>query len=163
MLARGYDENDILGFYVLRYLPQAIREREIDDAADERLEGLVKRQLERNRQRLAIESPGLQTFGQWRNWYLTSQGKPIGRDFDPEETGPSIDGRFRSNAIAAAIGKARDAHLHTMIVDHLNKRQSVLVVFGGSHLMLQRPALDAALGKPCYVGATLARAKEKCR
>jgi len=35
----------------------------------------------------------------------------------------------------------------------LNAGETLLVVFGRSHLMIQRPALDAMLGRPCYVGS----------
>ena len=37
---------------------------------------------------------------------------------------------------------------------------TVLVVFGGSHLMILRPALDAMLGQPCYVGSELSSTAE---
>jgi hypothetical protein len=40
----------------------------------------------------------------------------------------------------------------------LNAGETLLVVFGASHLMIHRPALDAMLGSPCYTGSELSSA-----
>jgi hypothetical protein len=61
------------------------------------------------------------------------------------------------------VSRARDAWLHDLVVAHLNAGETVLVVFGGSHLVIHRPALDGVLGPPCYVGAALERAAASCR
>ena len=102
-------------------------------------------------------------FPEWAAWYQALNGRPIGAGFTTEEAGPLADGRFGTNRIAAAISRARDAYLHELVIAHLNDRESVLVVFGGSHLMIHRPALDAVLGPPCYVGTALACAASTCR
>ncbi len=159
----GVSPVDLLGFYVLRYIPQAIREREIDDAADPRLKLIVEQQLARNRQHLSIAQTVLPTYDAWAEWYRTLQGKPIGKIFDPEETGPLVAGPFRSNTIAHAVSRARDTHLHKLAIEHVNAKESVLVIFGGSHLMIQRPAFDAVLGQPCYFGPDIVHSLAVCR
>jgi hypothetical protein len=160
--ANGISEKDLLGFYVLRNVPQWIGERELKDASDPRLAALVKKALARQRDRLQMSVDTLSDYPEWLAWYEETNGKPLNASFDTEEVGPLADGRLGTNRIAYAVSRARDAYLHRLIVDHLNSRENVLVVFGGSHLMIHRPALDAVLGSPCYSGTDVRRAATTC-
>ncbi|HEV2567637.1 hypothetical protein [Sphingomonas sp.] len=162
VLAAKLRESDLLGFYVLRSIPQWISERKIADAADVRLKPLVEAELAKRRTALQLPGSVLATHEDWTDWYRRLNGKPLGQDFDTEEVGPLADGRFATNRIAYAVSRARDAHLHRLIIDHLNAGKSVLVVFGASHLLIHRPALDAVLGKPCYVGTVLTQGVAVC-
>ncbi|MFC7499039.1 hypothetical protein ACFQRC_07365 [Enterovirga sp. GCM10030262] len=162
VLAQGFPLEDLLGFYTLRSVPQWVREQKIENAGDPRLRALVEEELTQNRTRLALEPTVLPAYADWASWYQTRNGKPIGPAFANEEVGPLADGPFGSNKIAAAISRARAAYLHELVISHLNAGETVLVVFGGSHLMIHRPALDAVVGPPCYAGADL-RAALNCR
>jgi hypothetical protein len=162
LLAQRFSEADLLGFYVLRSIPQWIGERKIDHAADPRLEALVTTALARNRELLQLPPAVLPDHARWAAWYQALNRKPIGADFVTEEVGPLADGRFGTNRIAYAISLARDAYLHELIVTHLKARKSVLVVFGASHLMIHEPALRAVLGRACYKGADLAQSLRAC-
>lgn len=163
LFARGISGEDLLGFYVLRNIPQWVREKKIADAADAKLATLIDAALATNRETLQLSAETLPDFAAWSAWYARINGKPIGTDFVTEEVGPLSDGSFGSNRIAYAISRARAAYLHDLVVEHLNRRRSVLVVFGASHLMIHRPALDAVLGPPCYFGADMAQAAANCR
>lgn len=163
VLAEGLSGADLLGFYVLRTVPQWIGERQIVDAGDTRLRPLAEAALARNRAALQLSADVLTGYAEWAEWYEGLNRKPLGADFATEEIGPLADGKFGTNRIAFAVSRARDAYLHKLIVRHLNAGESVLVVFGGSHFMIQRPALDAAIGQPCYVGTQLVRAPSSCR
>lgn len=158
----GITDRDLLGFYVLRNLPQWIAERELTNAADPRLQSLVEKALVRQRERLQIPPSTLPDYVAWLIWYSMTNGKPLATSFDTEEVGPLADGRFGTNRIAYAVSRARDAYLHHLIIDHINVGENVLVVFGGSHLMIHRPALDAVFGRPCYDGRDLQLAKKAC-
>ena len=163
VLAQGVSPEDLLGFYVLRSIPQWIGEGKIEHAGDPRLRVLVEEELVRSRARLSADPTIFTGYDRWAGWYETLNGRPIGPAFVNEEVGPLYDGAFASNRIAFAISRARDAHLHEQIVAQLRANKTVLVVFGGSHLMIQRPAIDAALGRPCYTGASLRDAPAACR
>jgi len=126
------------------------------------LRALVDQELRRARTALDLESAVLPDFSSWVSWYRTLKGKPLAADFTTEEVGPLHDGSFGTNKIAAAVSRARDAFLHEVIIRHLQAGNTVLVVFGGSHLMIQRPAFDAALGLPCYAGTNLEEAPARC-
>ena len=159
----GVNDRDLLGFYVLRTLPQWIGEREIKDPADPRLSSLVETALARQRDILKVPASTLRGYAEWAAWYQTTNRKPLTASFTTEEVGPLADGSFGTNKIAYAVSRARDGYLHRLIIDHLNARQTVLVVFGGSHLMIHRAALDAVLGAPCYTGNDLKLAVRTCR
>jgi hypothetical protein len=163
VLAEGMSDADLLGFYVLRNVPQWIGERKIEDAGDTHLKPLVEAALAKSRAALQLPAAVLAGYAEWTEWYEGLNRKRIGVGFATEEVGPLADGKFGTNRIAFAISRARDAYLHKLIISHLNAGESVLVVFGESHLIIQRPALDAAIGQPCYVGTELRRTALTCR
>ena len=163
VVATGFSAEDLLGFYVLRNIPQWIGERNIADAGDARLQPLVADALTKNRERLKIPATVLAGYSEWAAWYQAVNGKAISAAFVTEEVGPLSNGPFGTNKVAYAVSRARDAHLHRLIIEKLNAKKSVLVVFGGSHLIIHRPALDAVLGKPCYEGVELSLADDACR
>lgn len=162
LFARGVSSEDLLGFYVLRNIPQWIREQKIDHAADPRLVPLVEAALARDRATLQLSANTLRDFKAWAAWYERLNDKPIGENFVTEEVGPLADGSYGSNAVAFAVSRERAVYLHNLVIRHLNREEGVMVVFGASHLMIHRPALDAALGAPCYAGTDMAQAKVDC-
>lgn len=160
MLSQGFSEDDLLGFYTLRTVPQWMREQRI--AGPEDPGAPIEAELEDNRRRLGLAASRLPNVEAWRRWYEATNGKPFGRSFVLEEVGPLADGRFATNLIAAGVGRARDAFLLETIARHVNAGESIIVVFGASHFMMLRPALDRMLGEPCYVGADLGSAPNRC-
>lgn len=161
--AQGVSPEDVLGFYVLRNIPQWIAEGKLQSAADGALQQLVVKALTQNREKLQLQPSVLPTFDAWTKWYKALNAKPIDGTFATEEVGPLADGRFGTNKIAYAVSRVRDAYLHELIIKHLNQQESVLVVFGGSHLMIHLPALESVVGRPCYLGADLRIAAARCR
>lgn len=162
-VGEGISGTDLLGLYVLRNIPKWIGERKIAHAGDPRLKPLVEAVLATDRAALQLPPNVLADYSAWESWYQRLNGKPLGPSFVTEETGPLADGKFGTNRVAFVVSRARDAYLHKLIIGHLNASESVLVVFGGSHLMIHRPALDAVIGKPCYVGTQLTLAALICR
>ena len=155
LTSQGMSTEDVLGFYTLRTVPQWLREQKIASADDAHTHTLIDAELAHNRERLALPATILPSYAAWAEWYERTNGKAFGTTFELEEGGPLADGRYGSNRIAAAISRSRDAFLLDAIAERLNAGESVLVVFGASHLMILRPALDAMLGQPCYVGSEL--------
>jgi hypothetical protein len=155
LTSRGVAAADLVGFYTLRSVPQWLRERQIASTDDTHLPALIETELARNRERLGVPATVLPDTGAWMQWYERTNGKPFGSGFELEEAGPLADGAYGSNRVATAVARSRDAFLLQTIADHLNEGESVLVVFGESHLMILRPALDAMLGRACYVGDDL--------
>jgi hypothetical protein len=160
--AAGVTETAALGFYTLRTIPQWVREHKITGAGDPALAALLDGELAKNRARLGVAPDLLPDAEAWKRWYLATNHRHDLAEFDPEEAGPRTDGDFPTNRIAAEIGRARDGFLLEQIAKHLNAGEDLVVVYGGSHLMILRPALDAMLGAPCYFGADLAQAARAC-
>lgn len=162
VLAAGFSDEDLLGFYTLRSIPQWMREERVSGADDPAVMTLIEADLRRNRERLGLEDTLFPDFEAWRRWYEATNLKAFGSDFQLAETGPLADGVYGSNAVAAAISRARAAFLQERVADHLNAGESLMVVYGLSHLMIHRAALDRMLGSPCYVGETMADAARAC-
>lgn len=162
VLAAGYSDADLLGFYTLRMIPPWIRERRIAGPDDAAVPAMIEAELAYNRSSLGLEDAVLDGFEAWSAWYEATNGKAFGADFELQEVGPRADGAYGSNAIAVAISQARAAFLQERIADHLNAGENLMVVYGGSHLMIHRPALDVMLGEPCYVGDQMAVAARAC-
>jgi hypothetical protein len=158
LTSRGISADDVLGFYTLRTIPQWLRERQIATPDDIQITALIDAELARNRERLGLSAKILPGYAAWADWYARTNGKVFGAKFELEETGPLADGRYGSNRIAAAISRSRDTFLLDAIAERLNAGETLLVVFGRSHLMIQRPALDAMLGPPCYAGSEVSSA-----
>ncbi len=158
----GVKSEDVLGFYVLRVIPQWLRDGSLTSTRDPRLANLVEQQLARSARDLGLADQPLSGFASWAQWYRSTNGKPIDAGIDIEEAGPLSDGPWPTNRIASAISKARDAHVLHFVNDQISGGQSALVVFGGSHALILRPALDQGLGQPCYVGSDVSKAKQRC-
>lgn len=162
LLARGFELEDLLGFYTMRTVPQWIREQKIMGPDDSRTTRLIEAELEHNRARLQAPADVLPNYTSWAQWYERTNGKTFGASFQLEETAPLADGGYTSNKISEAIGRIRDEFLLELIARHLSSRERVLVVFGASHLMLLRTALSSMLGAPCYEGDDLQAARARC-
>jgi len=162
VLAAGYSDADLLGFYTLRMLPQWIRERRITGADDAAAPAMIEAELAYNRTSLGLEGGSLDDFEAWAAWYEATNAKPFGAAFELQEVGPRADGAYGSNAVAVAISQARAAFLQERIASHLNAGESLMVVYGGSHFMIHRPALAVMLGEPCYVGDEMEVAARAC-
>jgi hypothetical protein len=160
--AVGISDADVLGFYTLRSIPQWVRERKITSAADSTLGPLIEKDLGSNRKRLALPPNLIVNCDEWLQWYLQINKRKSVAEFETEEVAPLADGAYPTNRIASAIGRARDGFLLELIAHHLNAKSDVIVVFGGSHLMILRPALEAMVGPACYIGDNIETALARC-
>jgi hypothetical protein len=158
----GTDPRDVLGFYVLRVIPQWLRDGTLVSTRDPKLAMQVEKQLLRSARDLGLENNVFSGFVAWADWYRNANGKSVEAGIDVEEVGPLADGRWATNRIATSIAKARDTHLLSIISGQVSERKSVVVVFGGSHALILRPAFDEGFGPPCYVGSDISDAKRRC-
>lgn len=153
VLARGFSARDLLGFYFVRQLPQLYRE------------GCLEKHTVRERyaQYMRSQAPeaGLEaaaegfTFDRFTEWYRERNGRSFdAAAFDVRRVGgsatqvtaPIADGPCLTQHISAVVGDVRDRFIIGVIAEQLNAHGHVAIVYGGSHLATQRPALDAMLG-----------------
>lgn len=159
----GVSDEDLLGFYVLRVVPQWLVQRQITDLANENATELINQQLARSRSELGLSADVLPDADSWRLWRLAKNRRADPHRLDVEEAGPLSDGPWPTSRIGAAISRARDTHLYRLIEAQLRRARSVMVVFGGSHALIQLPALQMLLGPPCYRGSEPVDALKTCR
>jgi hypothetical protein len=158
----GVSDQDLLGFYVLRVVPQWVSQKKFVDLKSSSATDLINRQLDRSRKDLGLQADLLEGADGWRRWRLLRNQGANPNIVDMEEAGPLADGAWPTNQIAASISRARDAHLYEVIKQQLNKYGSVMVVYGGSHALIQYPALTTLLGRPCYRGTNVEAVSLSC-
>jgi hypothetical protein len=158
----GVTDEDLLGFYVLRVVPQWVSQKEFDDLESAKASELIDDMLDLSRQELKLGPELLNDAGAWRRWRLSRNPQAHPKMVDIEEAGPLVDGPWPTSRIAASISRARATHLYDLIKAQLAEQGSVTVVFGDSHALIQYPALTALLGKPCYRGTLPADAQRLC-
>ena len=159
---RGVSDEDLLGFYVLRVIPQWLSQREFDDLKSTRATALIDEQLARSRAELKLSPDLLPDATAWRRWRLERNVGASPSRIDIEEAGPLADGPWKTSQVGAAISRARDTHLFELTRAELAKHRSVLVVFGGSHALIQLPALQGLMGAPCYRGDNVQSIPKSC-
>lgn len=142
---QGYDKKDLVGFYLVRKVPQWKRQKKLKRTE---IEKLAAEQFERYRKRI---DPKLDfTFEDFKRWYSSKMSKP--KDYtefannDPAPHG-GPDATYVQK-ISNRVTFARDVTLVKRIEESLSKHDRVLVVYGGSHFIDLEPALTKAMGHP---------------
>jgi hypothetical protein len=146
LLAAGFTPEDVLGFYVTRQIPQWERDgtllQKSFDTAYLNFRDTFGRKLE-------LDAGVLPTPESFREWFAKKNGEIFhARDVGTETVAPYVDGTVFTQKMSAVVGKVRDQHVVRVIDDMLEKKKSILVIFGASHYLTQRPALEATLGAP---------------
>lgn len=143
----GYSEVDILGFYMVRQIPQMKRRNEFSAAS---FPYECERFLKRYRKRLGFAGTfGYQDFKEWYARHMTSPKSFL----DIENNDPAPHGGKDATyiqKISHHVGLARDRMIVSRIENMMNRFDRVLIIYGGSHYLLQENALVDSLGKPKF-------------
>lgn len=143
----GYDKADLIGFYLLRKIPQWKRQNKNNKAE---IENLATEQLERYRNRI---DPNISfSMKEFKAWYSTKVKSPKNYyDITNTDAAPNggPDATFLQK-ISNRVTFARDLSLLNKIESSLSSYNRVLVVYGGSHFINIEPALTKALGQPLF-------------
>lgn len=151
---QGLTVQDLLGFHIVRILPQWIRHQQIKDHTDGRVRPLYQAYAERfvASLDLTLDDLGdLRSFDGFKSWYQQTNGVAYDTHFRPQDSAPSSTQNRRTNQISDMVGHVREAHIVGVIADAMNTYRRVLVVYGASHHTVQEPALTAMFGEPSYV------------
>ncbi|HAR44097.1 MAG TPA: hypothetical protein DCS07_15935 [Bdellovibrionales bacterium] len=146
-LKGGLSGDDLVGFYFVRQVPQWFREKKLPKASPDVLyRGFSQLTcLDFN-----IPKDKCLSFDSFKGWYSTANNKDFLTGFESEEAAPIRDGKYKTQRIAAQLGRIRDRSILNAIITVLKKHKSVLVVYGGGHFATQLDALTDVLGKPTY-------------
>lgn len=145
---QGYDDQDVLGFYLTRQIPQWIRQKE--ERAD-LLEKKAPAFIAHYCKTFEIESKKCPTLGQIKEWYQKKNNKNLGLVVTTEDVAPRVDGSLFTHKISSSIGSIRDRFTLELIQTSLRKYKRVAVIYGGSHYMTLRKSLESSMRPPHQV------------
>ncbi len=149
MIQKGYAELDLLYFYFVRAIPQLSRNGSLKS---ESIENLFQRTIKRDLKDLEITSdaPNYDDFLKWYRQKNKIEFKV--NEISYEITAPLLDGTLFTQKLSAAVGQLRDYSMAETIAEMLNRFDTVLVVFGGSHWAPQAKIFEDWFGKPKEIG-----------
>ncbi len=149
---KGISPVDLLGFYIVRQIPQLIRSKSLSDHRDPRLENeifnIVGSFAQSTQMPIEVfnQIDGLEPF---LKWYQTTNGLDFYESFRVEDAWPAsaVAEPRETNRLSDLVADARDQHIIGIIQDAVASHKTVMVVYGGSHHTVHAPALDAAFPK----------------
>lgn len=146
LVTKGYLEQDLLGFYMVRKIPQYKREGN-SAPLDEKLIGP---RLEKYKKNMGASVQ----FGyrEFLKWYAEKRDhekkiEELGTDDSAPNGGA---GATYFQKLSNIINLIRDQTVVARIENMMNRYQRVLVIYGSSHLLTEEPALIGSLGQPVY-------------
>lgn len=143
----GFADEDLLGFYLVRQIPQLKRQEKFDVKEFPKVADQLLMQF-----KMKILSDVRFDFDDFKSWYSAHMSRP--KSFlDIENDDPAPNGGADSTyiqRISNKVGLIRDRHIVATIEKMLSKFDRVMIVYGGSHLLTQEKALIEAMGIPKY-------------
>lgn len=149
----GIGATDVIGFYVLRQLPQMVRAGDVDGPNDPRMAGVIADLVPYFAQDAGLSPDAvadIDTLPEFATWYAALNGSTFAQSNTSYDVSPSsnIPAPKPTNRIADTVADARDAFILKRIEEALAEHDEVLIVYGGSHQTVQDPSLRAAFGAP---------------
>jgi hypothetical protein len=141
----GISARDLLFFYAVRWIPTWRSERRLDK---EHLDARIQEAMIKDAAGLGVSPvPGFAEFKAWYDAHAPG-GRPL-VDFAYNDYAPVAgDGAAYFQKISARVNRAREENIVEQIGALVHKYDRVLVIFGHSHLLIERRALERMLGKP---------------
>lgn len=146
---KGYSDQDILAFYVLRAYVSTWKDRCLPE---NELENVANNYLETNSRFQHLPSERRINFQQFKQWFDRNNiGKKSYKEFDDYDIAPlAWASATPFQEISHAIGEVREQHLDALIATKLAEHDRVMVVYGNGHFSKSRKVFEHALGKPEY-------------
>lgn len=141
---------DLLGFYIVRQIPQLIRREQINDANDPRLTDEIFSMVGSFSDATGVPIKNLEAvdgLANFRNWYEAINGVSFTENYRNTDSWPGVtssSGPRATNTISTKVADARDHHIIGVIDAALRESNTIIVVYGASHHTIQEPALKAA-------------------
>ncbi len=141
MAKLGFGRRDLFNFFFARRIPQYRREGRLGEP----LPVLYAEYLKSNP---IFQGDGF-TFEGFEAWYLERNAKKFDlASFDDDEVAPKGGGAFYTQRLSAAINLVRNRFAVQLLAEKLTVHRTVMIVYGASHFLMERRALERTLGKP---------------
>ncbi len=149
----GVGAVDLVGFYMLRQLPQMVRAEQIETVDGPGMETAVTQLAPYFADQIGLQAEeveSIDTLPEFQTWYAGFNDRPFDDVLSGRDSVPSsqLEDPAPSNFVSDVVADARDTFILDTIADALDDCDHVVIVYGGSHHTVQDPALRAAFGAP---------------
>lgn len=143
---KGYSDEDVIGFYTVRQVPQWVREKE-------NKKDLLKRKIPpfANHYCKLFSITSCPSYSDITNWYKRKLGHELVPDVPNEEVAPYSDGTLFTQKMSSDVGYIRDHFTLNILQQMVQKYKKVAVVYGAGHFLTLRKSFDASFGEPTFV------------
>lgn len=137
----GYGRRDLFNFFFARRIPQYRREGRFGAEPSVLYAEYLK------------ASPLFRdddfSYEDFLAWYRERNGKEFEpAAFEEDEVAPKGKGALFTQRLSAAVNLVRNRFTVRLLGELLGRHRKVVIVYGGSHFLMERRALERALGKP---------------
>ncbi len=143
LIQAGYTELDVIGFFLIRQIPQWKRQKQTDSV---KLEEFAPDYIKNSCRKIRLKK--CPTFFAVKKWYKDINNKDLTSQVNKEDAAPYLDSRIFTQRISGTIGRIRDMYTVDVIEKILVEYKTVLVIYGASHFMTTSPVFEKALGHP---------------
>jgi hypothetical protein len=141
-----YSLEDIVFFYFTQEIPQYIKEKKTDSI--DGLDSLFSQFLSSS-----FPSVNSLSFSSYKQWIRRIFGKDLTfEDLTSSQLTAPVKGGTLLQRISSEISAKRDKNILSLIERSLKKYPKILVIYGHSHYLTQKDALEEVLGKPFCSG-----------
>ncbi|MBU4568890.1 MAG: hypothetical protein KJ833_07990, partial [Alphaproteobacteria bacterium] len=145
----GMSAADVFGYYIVRLVPQWMRSETLSATDDDALDTEIRSYAPQFAKDAGIEIDALAEVGTletFKVWYQARNGSAFETGFRPEDAWPSgaLPDPRGMNRLADVVSDAREVHIVSVIAKAVEDHKTVLVVYGGSHHLVQAPAFETA-------------------
>ena len=144
--SKGYTDEDAIGFYVVRQIPQWVREQE-----DKK--NLLERKIPPYTKNYCrtFSISACPTYADVMKWYKNKLGYELSPDVSNEEVAPYSDGTLFTQKISSEIGFIRDRFTLSVIEKLVRQYKKVAVVYGAGHFLTLKKSFDAEFAEPTFI------------
>lgn len=144
--AKGYSDQDIISFYLVRQIPQWVRSHQSTDHLLEQKAPAFTKQYCKTF--AIVKCPSLEDVSAW---YLKHIGHPLTVHVHNDEVAPVSGSQSLPHRISSDVGFIRDHFTLQVIETLLLKHKRIAVIYGAGHFITLRRSFDRALGEPSFI------------
>ena len=146
IISQGYCLEDLLYYYFVQQVFQSQESQApLVDASNAIFNNFI--QIKNK----TFKCKTLPTFSDFQSWYLNKNGKKFAAsEITAKVPAPYENGELFTQRISSSICKIRDQFIVKTIEEAINKYNSILIIYGGSHWSTQKKSLEDALGSPAF-------------
>lgn len=143
---RKYTDQDVIGFYTVRQIPQWVRQRENkNDLFKRKIPPYLKHYCK------VFGIQDCPSMDETLKWYKSKLGHELSVDISNEETAPVLDGTLFTQKMSSEVGYIRDHFTLGIIEKLLQQYKKIAAVYGAGHFITLRKSFEASMGQPEFI------------